>query len=58
MRPLTEGYTTQADVYRYVLDDSQMTGDIRRLKTTLAEPPEVLAVPAARRQLHLPVESS
>jgi len=44
LRRLTDGYTTLSDVYRYILDDSQIDRDIRRLKVALAEPPEVIAV--------------
>ena len=44
LRRLTDGYTTLSDVYRYILDDSQIDRDIRRLKTALSEPPEVMVV--------------
>ena len=42
LRRMTDGYTTFAEIYRYILDDSQIDRDIRRLKTALAEPPEVV----------------
>jgi hypothetical protein len=45
LRRLTDGYTTFAEVYRYILDDTQIDHDIRKLKTALSEPPEVLLVP-------------
>ena len=45
LRRLTDGYTTFAEVYRYILDDTQIDRDIRKLKTALAEPPEVVLVP-------------
>ena len=45
LRRLTDGYTTFAEVYRYILDDTQIDRDIRQLKAALAEPPEVLLVP-------------
>ena len=45
LRRLTDGYTTLSDVYRYILDDSQIDRDIRRLKVALAQPPEVIVVP-------------
>ena len=32
LRRLTDGYTTFAEVYRYILDDTQIDRDIRRLK--------------------------
>lgn len=44
LRRITDGYTTLSEVYRYVLDDTQIDRDIRRLKTQLAEPPDVLRV--------------
>jgi hypothetical protein len=45
LRRLTDGYTTFAEVYRYILDDSLIDRDIRKLRGALAEPPEVLRVP-------------
>ena len=44
LRRLTDGYTTFSEVYRYILDDSQIDRDIRRLKTALAEPPDCLLI--------------
>jgi hypothetical protein len=44
LRRLMEGYTTFAEVYRYILDDSQIDHDIRRLKATLANPPDVIRI--------------
>ena len=32
LRRITDGYTTFSEVYRYILDDSQIDRDIRRLK--------------------------
>ena len=51
LRRLTDGYTTLSDVYRYILDDSQIDRDIRRLKAALSEPPEVIVVPVV--EFHL-----
>lgn len=51
LRRLTDGYTTFAEVYRYILDDAQIDRDIRRLKTALSEPPEVLLVPMEEYRL-------
>lgn len=51
LRRLTDGYTTFAEVYRYVLDDTQIDRDIRRLKAALSEPPDVLLVPTEEYQL-------
>ena len=45
LRRLTDGYTTFAEVYRYILDDGLIDHDIRKLKTALEDPPEVLVVP-------------
>ena len=45
LRRLTDGYTTFAEVYRYILDDSLIDRDIRKLRGALSEPPEVLRVP-------------
>src|SRR5262245_35680385 len=44
LRRLTDGYTTFAEVYRYILDDTQIDRDIRRLKSALSDAPEVLVV--------------
>src|SRR6202158_5749829 len=52
LRRLTDGYTTLADVYRYVLEDAQIDRDIRRLHTTLAEAPNSILVPTAEYRLH------
>ena len=38
LRRITDGYTTFAEVYRYILDDAQIDRDIRRLKAALDEP--------------------
>jgi hypothetical protein len=44
LRRITDGYTTLSEVYRYVLDETQIDRDIRHLKATLTEPPDVLLV--------------
>jgi hypothetical protein len=46
LRRLANGYTTFAEVYRYVLDDSQIEHDIRRLMSSLANPSDVLRIRA------------
>lgn len=51
LRRITDGYTTLAEVYRYILDDAQIDRDIRRLKTTLAQPPEVVVVSTVEYRL-------
>ncbi|HEY3382592.1 MAG TPA: type IV secretion system DNA-binding domain-containing protein [Vicinamibacterales bacterium] len=52
LRRITDGYTTLSEIYRYVLDDTQIDRDIRQLKTTLTQPPEAILVPVEdyRRQ--------
>jgi hypothetical protein len=45
LRRLTDGYTTFAEIYRYILDDSQIDRDIRKLAADLDHPPEVVIVP-------------
>jgi hypothetical protein len=52
LRRVADGYTTLAEVYRYVLDNSQIDRDIRRLKPLLAEAPEALIVPTIEHRLH------
>src|SRR5204862_6622246 len=47
LRRLTDGYTTLAELYRYVLDNSEIDRDIRRLQTTLEEAPDSILVPTA-----------
>jgi hypothetical protein len=44
LRRLVDGYTTLAEVYRYILQESQIDADIQRLKESLAQPPEVIIV--------------
>src|SRR2546428_377864 len=52
LRRLDAGYTTLAEVYRYVLQSDQIDQDIRRLKLAMAEPPQVILVPVAEYPLH------
>src|SRR5262249_11501942 len=53
LRRLVDGYTTFAEVYRYILDDSKIEGDISTLKASLAEPPEVIIVPVPNYELQV-----
>ena len=53
LRRLTDGYTTFSEVYRYILDDTQIDRDIRRLKNALSAATGLSAgsdggIPAAR----------
>jgi hypothetical protein len=51
LRRMTEGYTTFAEVYRYILDDALIDRDIRRLKASLSNAPDVLLV--GKEEYHL-----
>lgn len=44
LRRLADGYTTFAEVYRYILEDNKIDSEISRLKTTFATPPEVIVM--------------
>jgi TraM recognition site of TraD and TraG len=44
LRRIAEGYTTLSEVYRYVINDSQIDRDIRDLTGQFREPREVLVV--------------
>ena len=43
---VSDGYTTLAEVYRYILETSKIELNIRKLKRTLKEPAEVIIVSA------------
>jgi hypothetical protein len=49
LRRITDGDTTLAEVYRYVLQDTQIEQDIRRLQSTLTES---ILIPNAEYRLH------
>ena len=51
MRRLADGYTTFAEVYRYILTDGLIDGEISKLKATLNKPPEVIVVPLTNYEL-------
>jgi hypothetical protein len=44
LRRITEGYTTLAEVYRFIIEDGQIEKNIRTLKTQFDNPPDVLAI--------------
>ena len=46
LRRVTEGYTTFADVYQYILDDGRIAQDIKRLKDALDNPQDVIRIRA------------
>ena len=52
LRRITNGYTTLAEVYRYVLQTELIEHDIRQLQDSLKEPPESILVPVAEHRLH------
>ena len=51
LRRLSDGYTTFAEVYRYILDDTQIDAEITKLKATMNQPPEVIVVPLTNYEL-------
>lgn len=53
LRRLVDGYTTFAEVYRYILEDSKIESEISALKATLNQPPEVVVVPLANYELQV-----
>src|SRR6187401_305400 len=53
LRRLVDGYTTFAEVYRYILEDSKIESEISALQTTLTQPPEVIVVPLANYELQV-----
>ena len=40
LRRLADGYTTLAEVYRYVLEDGKIEAEITKLKAAVSQPPE------------------
>jgi hypothetical protein len=44
LRRISVGYTTLSEVYRYILEDRQIDEDIKRVKSSLTEAPEVIVV--------------
>ena len=44
LRRITEGYTTLAEVYRYIIDDVQIDKNIRALKAQFDNPGDVIAI--------------
>ena len=51
LRRLADGYTTFAEVYRYILEDGKIDADITKLKATLSQPPEVIVVPLTNYEI-------
>src|SRR2546425_208450 len=44
LRRITDGYTTLAEVYRYIIEDELIGKNIRTLKAQFDHPPDVLAI--------------
>jgi hypothetical protein len=44
LRRITDGYTTLAEVYRYIIDDAQIDKNIRALKAQFDHPPDALVI--------------
>jgi hypothetical protein len=53
LRRLVDGYTTFAEVYRYILEDTKIESEISKLKATLADSPEVIVVPVPNYEVQL-----
>src|SRR5436309_2259782 len=45
LRRITDGYTTLAEVYRFIIEDEQIGKNIRTLKAQFDSPPDMLAIP-------------
>jgi len=44
LRRITDGYTTLAEVYRYIIDDKLIDKNLRTLKAQFDHPPDVVAI--------------
>ena len=44
LRRITDGYTTLAEVYRFIIEDGQIEKNIRTLTTQFENPPDVVAI--------------
>jgi hypothetical protein len=53
LRRLVDGYTTFAEVYRYILEDHKIESEISTLKASLSGPPEVIVVSIADYELRV-----
>lgn len=53
IRRLVDGYTTFAEVYRYILEDHKIESEISALKAAYAEPPEVIVVSVADYEIRV-----
>jgi hypothetical protein len=53
LRRISDGYTTLAEVYRYIIDDKLIDKNIRALQAQFNDPGDVLVVPQVEHALHL-----
>src|SRR5690606_32720718 len=53
LRRITDGYTTLAEVYRYIIDEKQIDKNIRALQLQFKDPGDGLVVPQVEHVLHL-----
>ena len=53
LRRITDGYTTLAEVYRYIIEDELIGKNIRTLKAQFDNPPDVLAIGREEYQGHV-----
>ena len=53
LRRITDGYTTLAEVYRYIIEDELIGKNIRSLKAQFDNPPDVLAISREEYQGHM-----
>jgi len=53
LRRISDGYTTLSEVYRFIIEDSQIEKNIRTLKAQFDNPPHVLAIAREECQSHI-----
>ena len=53
LRRITDGYTTLAEVYHFIIEEGQIDKNIRTLKAQFDNPPHVLAIPQEECQSHI-----
>ena len=53
LRRITEGYTTLAEVYHFIIEDGQIDKNIRTLKAQFDNPPDVLAIALADYEMQV-----
>lgn len=50
LRRISDGYTTLSEVYRYIINESEIHKNIRALQAQFDHPPDVIAIDRARYQ--------